>query len=40
MIIGIPKEIMNGESRVSATPETVKMMINDGHQVIVENNAG
>jgi len=40
MIIGIPKEIMNGESRVSATPETVKMMINDGHRVIVENNAG
>lgn len=40
MIIGIPKEIMKGESRVSATPETVKMMIKDGHQVLVEVNAG
>ena len=27
MIIGIPKEILHGEYRVSATPETVKKMI-------------
>lgn len=40
MIIGIPKEILHGEYRVSATPETVKKMIQDGHQVLVENNAG
>ncbi|MGD9604967.1 MAG: NAD(P) transhydrogenase subunit alpha [Bacilli bacterium] len=40
MIIGIPKEILHGESRVSATPETVKKMIQDGHQVLVEINAG
>lgn len=40
MIIGIPKEIMNGEKRVSATPETVKKMLADGAQVLVESQAG
>ena len=40
MIIGIPKEILTGEKRVSATPQTVKKMIQDGHQVIVEKGAG
>lgn len=40
MIIGIPKEILTGELRVSATPTTVKKMVNDGHQVLVEKNAG
>lgn len=30
MIIGIPKEIMHGEGRVSATPETVKKLVADG----------
>jgi NAD(P) transhydrogenase subunit alpha len=40
MIIGIPKEIMHGENRVSATPETVKKMLSDGHRVLVEKNAG
>ncbi|MGI6782169.1 MAG: NAD(P) transhydrogenase subunit alpha [Acholeplasmataceae bacterium] len=40
MIIGIPKEILKGEKRVSATPQTVKKMIRDGHQVFVEKNAG
>ena len=40
MIIGIPKEIMHGEARVSATPETVAMMVKDGHKVLVEKKAG
>lgn len=40
MIIGIPKEIMRGEKRVSSTPETVKKMLADGHQVLVEHGAG
>lgn len=40
MIIGIPKEIMQGENRVSATPSTVKKMIADGHKVFIEKNAG
>ena len=40
MVIGIPREIMHGEGRVSATPETVKKMKDDGFEVLVENNAG
>ncbi|MDD4000888.1 MAG: NAD(P)(+) transhydrogenase (Re/Si-specific) subunit alpha, partial [Bacilli bacterium] len=40
MIIGIPKEIMHGEKRVSAIPETVKKMVNDGFTVLLEKGAG
>lgn len=40
MIIGIPKEIMHGERRVSAIPETVQKLKNDGHTVLVEKSAG
>jgi NAD(P) transhydrogenase subunit alpha len=40
MIIGIPREIMAGEARVSATPETVKKFVQDGMRVLVESGAG
>lgn len=40
MIIGIPKEIMIGEARVAATPETVRKFIADGMKVVVEAGAG
>lgn len=40
MIIGIPTEIMHGEKRVSAIPETVKKMVNDGAEVLFQNGAG
>ncbi|MFA6627327.1 MAG: NAD(P) transhydrogenase subunit alpha [Bacilli bacterium] len=40
MIIGIPKEIMHGEKRVSAIPDTVKKMVADGATVLVEKSAG
>lgn len=40
MIVGIPKEIMPGEARVAATPETVKKFIADGATVIIETGAG
>lgn len=40
MIIGIPKEIMHGERRVSATPETAGKMVMDGAIVLVEKSAG
>ena len=40
MIIGVPKEIMHGERRVAATPETVAKFVKDGAQVLVENGAG
>ena len=40
MIIGVVKEIMHAERRVSAIPETVKKMIQDGLTVLVEKGAG
>ncbi|NLC86210.1 MAG: NAD(P)(+) transhydrogenase (Re/Si-specific) subunit alpha, partial [Bacteroidales bacterium] len=40
MIIGIPKEIMQGEARVAATPETVKKFCKDGITILVESGAG
>ena len=40
MKIGIPKETRGGETRVAATPESVKKMIAAKHEVIVESGAG
>ena len=40
MTIGIPKEIMDGEARVAASPETVKKFITDGQKVLIEKDAG
>jgi NAD(P) transhydrogenase subunit alpha len=40
MVIGIPKEIMRGESRVAAIPETTSKMIANGHKVLFEQGAG
>lgn len=40
MQIGIPTETVAGEHRVAATPETVKKMIQAGHQVVIEQGAG
>ncbi|TAM08723.1 MAG: NAD(P)(+) transhydrogenase (Re/Si-specific) subunit alpha, partial [Pusillimonas sp.] len=40
MQIGIPRECRQGETRVAATPETVKKYISAKHQVIVEHDAG
>jgi NAD(P) transhydrogenase subunit alpha len=40
MRIGIPRETRDSETRVSATPETVKKYVAAGHQVLVERDAG
>jgi len=40
MIIGIPKEIKNNESRVGITPTGVQLFVTQGHQVHIETNAG
>ena len=40
MIIGIPKEIKNHEYRVGATPAMVRVLVEAGHQVLVQQNAG
>lgn len=40
MIVGIPREIMPGEARVAATPETVEKMVAMGLKVLFEKGAG
>src|ERR1700710_1156560 len=40
LFIGIPKETSFQENRVALTPEAVSVLVNDGHMVAVEHNAG
>lgn len=40
MQLGIARETLTGESRVAATPETVKKYIQAGHEVFVAHGAG
>ncbi len=40
LTIGIPKEILAGERRISAVPETVAAFVEQGAQVLVETGAG
>jgi alanine dehydrogenase len=40
MIIGTPKEIKNKEFRVGLIPAGVHALVQEGHQVLIENNAG
>lgn len=40
MLIGVPMETGAGETRVAATPETLKKLIGQGHQVVVQQGAG
>ena len=40
MKIGVPKEIKPQENRIGLTPESVKTLISEGHEVLVENNGG
>ena len=40
MRIGVPLETRAGETRVAATPETVKKLISQGHQVLIQAGAG
>lgn len=40
LLIGIPKELDTEERRLTLTPEAVGMIVECGHRVIVETNAG
>ena len=40
MLIGVPRETAAGETRVAATPETVKKLKAQGHTLKVESGAG
>lgn len=40
MIIGVPKEIKNNEFRVGLTPDSVKKLTAENHEVFIEESAG
>ena len=40
MKIGVPKEIKPQENRIGLTPDSVKSLVSNGHEVLVENNGG
>ncbi|OGP50956.1 MAG: alanine dehydrogenase [Deltaproteobacteria bacterium RBG_13_43_22] len=40
MIIGVPKEIKNHEYRVGVVPAGVRVLVKDGHQVLIQAGAG
>ena len=40
MLIGVPAEIMDGETRVAITPETAKKLKAQGHTIRVQSGAG
>ena len=40
MRIGVPKEIKPQENRIGLTPDSVKSLTSNGHEVLVENNGG
>ena len=40
MRIGVPKEIKHQENRIGLTPDSVKTLVTEGHEVLVENNGG
>ena len=40
MKIGVPKEIKPKENRIGLTPESVKVLVSNDHEVLIENNGG
>lgn len=40
LYIGIPKEVSFQENRIPLTPLSVALLVNNGHEVILESNAG
>ena len=40
MKIGVPTEVKNNESRVGLTPDSVKTLVEKGHEVKIQSNAG
>ena len=40
MRIGVPKEIKPQENRIGLTPDSVKILVSEGHEVLIENNGG
>ncbi len=39
-VIGMPREVSLQENRISLTPDAVALLVNNGHEVIIETKAG
>lgn len=39
-VFGVPRETYPDERRVAASPDSVKLLVKDGHKVIIESGAG
>ncbi|MBU1671811.1 MAG: hypothetical protein KKF41_02365 [Actinobacteria bacterium] len=40
MIVGVPREVKEGEERVALTPTGARALCGGGHEVLVETDAG
>jgi alanine dehydrogenase len=40
LVVGIPRELQEDESRTGLTPEAVEMLVENGHHIIIETKAG
>jgi alanine dehydrogenase len=40
MVIGVPREIKEGENRIALTPAGVQTLVREGHSVLVEKSGG
>ena len=40
MKIGVPKEIISQEYRVGVNPETAQLLIENGHELFIQDGAG
>jgi len=40
LVIGLPREDYRGENRICLTPLTVEMLVNNGHEILIEEGAG
>ena len=40
LIIGLPREIAHQERRIGLVPEAVSLLVQNGHQILIESNAG
>lgn len=40
LVIGIPREESTEENRIALTPLTVDLLVNNGHEVLIQSNAG
>jgi alanine dehydrogenase len=40
LVVGIPRELQEDESRTTLTPEAVEMLVDNGHHIIIETGVG